>query len=117
MTRVNSSPRYPRHGALLPGVPGQRVSHPAPANTGAETDSSGARGRPALLAGPPAPRGRPVTQHLRVLLLVLAQHLRHGDQGLDLGHLLADVHQLGQVRLADVVNCGQVTGGITLQIN
>ena len=58
-----------------------------------------------------------MTQHLRVLLLVLAQHLRHGDQGLDLGHLLADVHQLGQVRLADVVNCGQVASGITLQVN
>ena len=46
-----------------------------------------------------AARSRPWTsgQHLRVLLLVLAQHLGHRHQRLDLGHLLADVHQLGQV--------------------
>ena len=55
-----------------------------------------------------------MTQHLGVLLLVLAEHLRHGDQGLDLGHLLADIHQLGQVTLADVVNCGQVPSRVTL---
>ena len=111
------SPRNPRHGALLPGVPGEGIGDPAPAHTRAE-EGSGAGGRPAVLAraAPWPPRGRPVTQHLRVLLLVLAEHLRHGDQGLDLTHLLADVHQLGQVRLADVVNCGQVSSRITLRI-
>ena len=111
------SPRNPRHGALLPGVPGEGIGDPAPAHTRAE-EGSGAGGRPAVLAraAPWAPRRRPVTQHLRVLLLVLAEHLRHGDQGLDLTHLLADVHQLGQVRLADVVNCGQVSSRITLRI-
>ena len=55
-----------------------------------------------------------VGEHLCVLLLVLAQHLRHGHQRLDLGHLLADVAQLGQVALAHVVHCGQVAGGVTL---
>ena len=55
-----------------------------------------------------------VGEHLCVLLLVLAQHLRHGHQRLDLGHLLADVAQLGQVTLAHVVHCGQVAGGVTL---
>ena len=111
------SPSNPRHGALLPGVPGEGIGDPAPAHTRAE-EGSGAGGRPAVLAraAPWPPRGRPVTQHLRVLLLVLAEHLRHGDQGLDLTHLLADVHQLGQVRLADVVNCGQVSSRITLRI-
>ena len=109
------SPRNPRHGALLPGVPGESVGDPAPAHTRAE-DSSGAGGRPAVLAGatPRSSRGRAVTQHLCVFLLVLAEHLRHGDQGLDLGHLLADIHQLGQVTLADVVNCSQVTSRVTL---
>ena len=113
----HDSPRNPRHGALLPGVPGEGVGDPAPANTRAE-EGSGAGGRPAVLARTAtwAPRGRPVTQHLRVLLLVLAEHLSHGDQGLDLRHLLADVHQLDQVRLADVVNCGQVSSRITLRI-
>ena len=53
-------------------------------------------------------------QHLRVLLLVLAQHLGHRHQGLDLGHLLADVHQLSEVRLTNVVNSGQVPSWITL---
>ena len=109
------SPRNPRHGALLSGVPGESVGDPAPTHTGAE-ESSGAGGRPAVLAGasPQSSRGRAVTQHLGVLLLVLAEHLRHGDQGLDLGHLLADIHQLGQVTLADVVNCGQVPSRVTL---
>lgn len=113
----DDSPCNPRHGALLPCVPGEGVCDPAPAHTRAE-EGSGASGRPAVLAraatGPP--RGRSVTQHLRVLLLVLAEHLRHGDQGLDLRHLLADVHQLGQVRFADVVNCGQISSRITLRI-
>lgn len=109
------SPRYPRHSALLPRVPGQGVGYPAPAHTRAE-ESSGAGGRPAVLAGPASrpPRWRPVTQHLGVLLLVLAQHLRHSDQGLNLRHFLADVHQLGQVRLTDVMNRCQVSSRITL---
>ena len=54
-------------------------------------------------------------QHLGVFLFVFAQHLRHRHQRLDLGHLPADVHQLGQVRLTDVVDRGQVPGGVALQ--
>ena len=55
-------------------------------------------------------------QHLSVLLFVLAQHLGHRHQGLDLGHLLADVHQLSEVRLTNVVNSGQVPSWITLEL-
>ena len=55
-----------------------------------------------------------MTQHLGVLLLVLAQHLRHRDQRLDLRHLPADVDQLREVRLTDMVNSGQVPGWVTL---
>ena len=67
-----------------------------------------------LLAKPGTTTRVRVGEHLCVLLLVLAQHLRHGHQRLDLGHLLADVAQLGQVALAHVVHCGQVAGGVTL---
>ena len=61
-----------------------------------------------------APSSSLTCQHLRVLLLVLAQHLRHRHQGLDLGHLPADVDQLREVRLTDVVDSGQVPGRVTL---
>ena len=72
---------------------------------------SGALRRLALLAHPCHAPG----QHLGVLLLVLAQHLRHRDQGLDLRHLVADVQQLSQVRVTDVVNSGQVSSRVTLR--
>ena len=85
-------------------IPGESVlSYPAPHTTVR---------CPALLAAPsPSLPG----QHLGVFLFVFAQHLRHRHQRLDLGHLPADVHQLGQVGLTDVVDRGQVPGWVALQ--
>jgi len=88
------TPSNARHCAQLPLIPGEGV-YTAPLN----------RGRPALLAA---------CKHLCVLLLMLAQHLGDRDQGLDLGHLLADVHQLSQVRLTDVMHGSKVTSRVTL---
>ena len=79
-------------------------------------DTTVVRCRRMLAASAAGSRAGASGQHLRVLLLVLAQHLRHCDQGLDLGHLLADVHQLAQVRLTNMVNCCQVTCGIALNV-
>ena len=40
---------------------------------------------------------------------MLREHLGHGDKGLDLHHVLfADVVQLREMTLADVVNCSKV---------